>query len=646
MKRLISALATAAFASSCISAATAARIPYHHGRSADSGWVATMTDGLVLQQATDLGPIAGSTPLHIVVGMHGNLAGAEAYAAQVYTPGSSLYHHFLTPSKFTAMFSPTRTQVNAVANYLSSNGMQNIYIHPNRALVEADTNAGAAEQAFNTQIHQFTQLGQTVYANVTPAYVPAPLSNSVVAVLGLSNLRMHLDYLQTTLSAEAALGIDTILTPVKSESYARYRKGSGSTSGGPPPLCNDVQWYADAIVYGESGQTLPNLPVPNAPLPVCYPAAYTPNAYRLAYDDQGNPIANKTTFADFTEGAVTGAGSLATVISDLGVMESENGIKPVNTQIVQIGAVGTDTSGQDEWDVDSQAAVGIGGGAREYVFYNMSDLSLTSFAPAVNTFAEQNKVKIANASFGACEVEWYATGEMPVTDYALVETALQGQTVTVASGDTGSFCPALGVGENGAPAGAPNLDYPATSPYVLAVGGTSLLSNATTGQYDSEISWYSGDGGLSYLEEQSPWQNAMVAAVGGGQGVTAGPRMVPDMAMSADLLTGMYTIISGSPAVVGGTSLAAPLAEGVYARVLGAHQNKLGMAAAALYPNYVNNGGGVGDTPQPNGVTPARVGGFHDIFAGANGYYTAGPGFDLNTGMGSFDINALFASFS
>ena len=68
------------------------------------------------------------------------------------------------------------------------------------------------------------------------------------------------------------------------------------------------------------------------------------------------------------------------------------------------------------------------------------------------------------------------------------------------SGDTGSQCPAI-VGENGVPAGVPDTNYPASSPYGIGVGGTSVL-----GPGPSEIAWYAGGGGLSPIEPTASFQ--------------------------------------------------------------------------------------------------------------------------------------------
>ncbi len=126
-------------------------------------------------------------------------------------------------------------------------------------------------------------------------------------------------------------------------------------------------------------------------------------------------------------------------------------------------------------------------------------------------------------------------------------------------------------------------------------------------------------------------------------------RGVPDVAMAADPNSGGYLVYMtvplqtttgpcGDPCGIGGTSEASPLAMGVWARMLSSHPG-LGFAAPHLYKNYTQYEGG---EALVQGPPPYETyGGFHDIIAGANGAYTAAPGYDYTTGLGTFDVNAL-----
>jgi subtilase family serine protease len=103
--------------------------------------------------------------------------------------------------------------------------------------------------------------------------------------------------------------------------------------------------------------------------------------------------------------------------------------------------------------------------------------------------------------------------------------------------------------------------------------------------------------------------------------------------MDAALDTGALVYVDGTQELIGGTSLASPLAVGAWARLESAHANALGFAAPALYGVYQRTNPGLTDLN--------AVPGFHDVIAGANGLYTAKPGWDYTTGLGSLDVAQL-----
>jgi subtilase family serine protease len=219
------------------------------------------------------------------------------------------------------------------------------------------------------------------------------------------------------------------------------------------------------------------------------------------------------------------------------------------------------------------------------------------------------------------------------------------------SGDTGSSCALAPT--NGVPgSGPPMVSFPASSPWVTAVGGTTIASNSD-GSYLGEVAWNSGGGGVSQFENATSWEEPVQVTTGV---LAAGNlRGVPDIAMDADPTTGPYDIYAPapfpdlgpltctSPCGVGGTSLASPLAMGVYARMLTAHPS-LGYAPPVLYHNYVQYESG--ETLVQGPPPTESYGGFHDIVTGGNGAFTALPGYDYITGLGTFDVSALNATIA
>lgn len=239
-------------------------------------------------------------------------------------------------------------------------------------------------------------------------------------------------------------------------------------------------------------------------------------------------------------------------------------------------------------------------------------------------------IKAGSASFGECEAQAQLDGALPLDDLYFEMAGSLGQTVFVSSGDTGTACAVAPT--NGVPdSGLPQVEYPASSQFTIGVGGTTLLTNADD-SYNTELGWMDGGGGISTLENQPPWQNG-VAPMANPAG--QGGKGVPHVAMDADPNTGTNVYVNGTPTEIGGTSLASPLALGVWARVETGHQNNLPFAGPPLYalyiaPPYLSNPTGSNHYP-----------GFHDVQVGNNGAFSNTPGYDLITGLGAFDVAQL-----
>jgi subtilase family serine protease len=521
--------------------------------SAAAQWVNTATQavGPALLNATAQGPLPDSAPVHVNVGLKiQNRTALVSYVQSIATPGNPLYGQELQPSGFAAQYAPSSTQVQSVVSYLNQLGFQNIQVEPNNLMISADGTALTVNQAFNTQLESYLVNGSSVYANLTPAQVPASLGAIVASILGLNNAAV---------------------------------------------------------------MTLPTVSVPN------FPGAYRPANLWLAYDVGTTPTGSKTPIAIFAEGNVSG------VISDLRLAETNNKLPQVPVTVVQVGLASPDTSGADEFDMDTQYSTGFADTVSRLYIYATTSLSDSDTALMFNHFAAQNLARAGSASFGICEAFPYLDGSMLADDNSFLEAAAQGQSVFASSGDNGSAC-GVAVGANGVPGGgAPMVNYPAASPYVIGAGGTTLVTNSD-GTYDQEIAWYASGGGVSQFEASPYWQSAVDPLSTDGKGV-------PDIAMDADPNSGVYIWLNGTEqCCYGGTSLSSPLALGAFARFQSAHSNKVGFAGPAFYS---------GATPVPSPASPT---GFHDIILGANGLYTALPGYDLVTGLGTFDVSKFNAA--
>jgi kumamolisin len=183
------------------------------------------------------------------------------------------------------------------------------------------------------------------------------------------------------------------------------------------------------------------------------------------------------------------------------------------------------------------------------------------------------------------------------------EAALLGITITVASGDNGS--------SDGVADGKNHVDFPASCPYVLATGGTHLVT--AKGVITGETVWNGGaqggatGGGYSSVFPRPDWQST---------DVTQNNRGVPDVAGNADPETGYNILVDGQEMVVGGTSAVAPLWAGLVV-LMGLKLNRrLGFINPLLY-----------------GMDQGSD--FRDITKGTNGEYSAEPGWDACTGLGT-----------
>jgi subtilase family serine protease len=351
-----------------------------------------------------------------------------------------------------------------------------------------------------------------------------------------------------------------------------------------------------------------------------YAVSYNPQGFWEIYGATGVPEASNASIAIMAEGNVTGT------ISDLRIAEKAFKLPQVPVSVIQVGLASSDTSGADEWDMDTQYSSGMAGTLKHLYIYATTSLSDSDLALEFSRWATDNKAKAGSASLGECEFFPFLDGSMLADDNTFLEAAAQGQTFFASTGDTGSFCPAA-VGENGVPAGAPFVNYPAASPYVVAAGGTTLLATSTDA-YDIEITWYAGGGGISQFEGAPAWQ----VAAGIPSATELNSRGIPDVAMDADPYSGANVYVNGSVEQVGGTSLSSPLSLGVWARMISGN-SKLGFASLRLYGLY--------DGANTPGTYPK--GGFHDITVGANGLYTALPGWDYTTGLGSLWVSQLYA---
>lgn len=236
------------------------------------------------------------------------------------------------------------------------------------------------------------------------------------------------------------------------------------------------------------------------------------------------------------------------------------------------------------------------------------------FVAALNAAVsdQTNHPSVISISWGSPEVNWTAQS-INALDDALQQAAAVGVTVCVASGDNGS--------SDGVSDGAAHVDFPASSPYSLACGGTRLNGSGSTIQ--SETVWNdganggAGGGGVSAHFALPTWQKGLHVQNAEGTQKPLAKRGVPDVTGNADPQSGYRIRVDGQDTVVGGTSAVAPLWAGLIARV-----NGIGTGKTPL--GYLN--------PRLYSSAPSVC---RDIVTGNNGAFEASQGWDACTGLGS-----------
>lgn len=614
MTRLSSAATLAALALLCVSPAVASAAPLKGGNlgaaPVPAGWAATATRQTIPLRSADLGRVPASMQMHVVVALRmRDRDGARTIVRRQRTPGDPMFHQTFTPEQFTAMFNPTGAQVDAVGRLLSSRGFTELTAEPNNLLVSGYASAGAVEATFNTEIHYFRQslAGTTriVYSNVKPALVPAALRGTVLSVLGLQNVPMvtHIRHSSPAIQAKIA---------ARDAQRRRHALQPNATATAQP-----------CLVPAQNG--------------VCS-REYAAYDFQSAYDGLTSSTGSKTSIAVFAEGNV------AQVPIDLATYQQANGLSSFPVTIRKVGRASSDTSGLDEWDLDTQTSTAIAGGVRHLFIYVATSLTDADTSLEFNRFVTDRHAQAGNASFGEPEASADTDGAMVADDQIFNQGVAQGQTFFSSAGDNGAACPVLVA--TGVPftPGVVGVCYPASSPSVIAVGGTSLMTDQNTSAYGGEIGWQGTGGGQSQFEPPTDFQKATIGAQYTANGLD---RSVPDVAMDADNnLSPALIYVNGTATGVGGTSLSSPLSMGVWARLLSAHPGAFGSHApwGTAGPAYYYEWSQFPyPTPPPAPTGPpgfltGTIGGYHDIEEGNNGAYTAGPGYDNMTGLGTFDI--------
>ncbi|GHI08197.1 serine protease [Streptomyces cellostaticus] len=560
-----------------------------------------------------------------------NAAGLAAYAKAVSDPSSAQYGKYLSAKKAQARFGATKAQVAAVKSWLKSAGLQVTEVTAHYVAVTGDVSA--AEKAFGTQLHNFTKGGKTYRAPAKTASAPAGLKGAVLTVTGLDNAphkSTHDDQLPQP---------DAVFK--NSGPFSSYY-GSNTATTLPDA-------YGQKIPYAIKGYT-------GKQLRAAYGAGtYTGKNVRIAITDA---YASPTIAFD--------AGTYALKHGDAAWKTGQlHQVLPNNyTKTKECGAAGW--YGEETLDVQAVHAVAPDA---DVTYVGAASCYDDDLLASLSKVVDNHLADIVSNSWG--DIEANQTPDLAAAyDQVFQLGAVQGIGFYFSSGDDG---------DQVAKSGTKQVDTPANSAWVTAVGGTSLaVGKGDT--YQWETGWGTQKATLS--ADGKSWTNfpgAFTSGAGGGtsknvpqpyyqKGVVPdslakansadGNRVVPDIAAIADPNTGFLvgqtqTFPDGSLQYseyrIGGTSLAAPVIAAVQALAQEARGGKaIGFANPTIYTKYGKKGvyHDVTDNPTGSGLAVARIDFVNGLNAsgglatsvrslGKDSSLSAVKGYDDVTGVGS-----------
>ncbi|MFE1750057.1 S53 family peptidase [Streptomyces anandii] len=578
----------------------------------------------------DKGATSNSAQVNARVYLAGDSAGLAAYAKAVADPSSPAYGKYLSAKQAQARFGATKAQVAAVKSWLKSAGLKVTSVTPHYIAVSGDV--AAAEKAFGTQLHNFAKGSRTYRAPAQSASVPAALKSAVLTVTGLDNAPHKANHKDQLPPPDAVFK--------NSGPFSSYY-GSNVASTLPSA-------YGSKIPYAVKGYT-------GKQLRSAYGAGkYTGKGVRIA---------------------ITDAYASPTIAFDAGTYASKHGdaawktgqlhqVLPKNyTKTKECGAAGW--YGEETLDVEAVHAVAP---AADVTYVGAASCYDDDLLDSLSKIVDNHLADIVSNSWG--DIEANQTPDLAAAyDQVFQFGAVQGIGFYFSSGDNG---------DEVAHTGTKQVDTPANSAWVTAVGGTSLAVGKDD-KYQWETGWGTEKATLS--ADGKSWTGfpgAYTSGAGGGTSKTVpqpyyqknvvpkalatannadGNRVVPDIAAIADPNTGFkvgqtQTFPDGTQRYseyrIGGTSLAAPVIAAVQALAQEARGGKaIGFANPTIYAKYGSKlYHDVVDKPTGKDLAVARVDFVNGYDAtgglsvsvrslGKDSSLTAVKGYDDVTGVGS-----------
>jgi subtilase family serine protease len=554
-------------------------------------------------------------------------AGAAAMANAVSDPMSPSYGHYLSPAQFRKQFAPAAANVAQVQNWLRSQGFSLTYSPKNGHYVSAEGSVAQLQAAFGVSFGNYLVHGQVVRAPSSDVSVPSSIANVVRAVIGLDE---SYQFVQTQHR------VDSNAPP-----SAGFRNA--------PPL--SAYWAQLLSPYAfPSGFTAVQLP--STPRAI---TGATPDQIKGAYGISGYDGSGQTV-------AIIDAYASPTILQDVNQWSLNRGLPTMTPgQLVQVVPPGVYNRPQNprqdpqgwygEETLDVEAVHGMAPAAK--IVYVGAPNNYQDLDAAMNHVVDEHLAQIVTNSYGF-NTELLPKGYIKPLEDTLIQAAIEGIGVYFSSGDNGDETSTQGYA---------TTDWPASSPWVTAVGGTALGVSASntraletgwgTSSYGcnkttlvcTRAGWlYGAGGGVSVLFSEPEYQS--------NAGLKLSGRGVPDVAALADPQTGLLvgqtqTFPDGAyydEYRIGGTSLASPIFAGLMALADQKAGHPHGFANPLFYANptafydvgsvktAVARRNFVNGVDASNGTSDfLRT---FDDYSGSPTQHT-GPGWDNVTGLGS-----------
>jgi hypothetical protein len=560
--------------------------------------------------AQRVGPLAAARVVSLGVALRPRNPGAlRVLATAVSIPGSALYHRYLTPRMFAAEFGPSAAATAAVERALRESRLRVGTVSVNGLIIPVTGTVGEVESAFHTHLDAYRLSGgMTGWAPVMAPRLPSRIAGAVSAVLGLDNLVVPHSMMLRKRNGRSAEA--TAVTPSR----------AASLTWATPKACE----AATLAAQGNDGWTEDEVA-----------QAYGLTGLYAAGGLGGGQTIGVLELEPFVSSDV------ASFDRCFFGSDHTSVIRTIPIDGFDLHGFGT---GEAVLDLEMLAALAPEANLDVYEAPN------TSFGPidAYNAMVSDDQANILSTSWGECETSLQISepGVQQVENYIFEEAAAQGQTVLASSGDTGSDdCAGTQFSTTKPVRPYLSVDDPASQPYVVGVGGTSLLSDTPPLGSGMERVWNDGpsEGGTGGGMSNS-WASPVWQAESGVPGTeNAARRLVPDVSSAADERRGVTfysasfaSSSAGAWSTLGGTSVAAPTWAAILADIASspggcsslpvtAGGPDLGFVAPELYAVAASS-----YTTSFNDITVGN----NDVFHLGLGY-DAGVGYNLASGLGS-----------